>query len=924
MPIDFTNIKLTGNRPYDTDMAKRLNDSLYYLPIKKRAVVLADMMEESGLDPLAKSKGNNFQGLLQWGEDRYRISSNDREKELSKQLQEFKNTVNNISDKKSWTDGGKGSGYQSNIDAYRDFYNYDSSLEDAHRGFSFGYVRPSGKEVSHKNRLKVAQQIYDRYLQDIEERTTGMGPHAAQYELFTSPPEVKIDNYYRKEGGQIDRKKTWNDLSMKEKSEMMKIAVQYGISDLNLIKDTYNEYAEGGPTEKDKWTMLDEAGYREWRNNLPDNLKNTDDSDYDMRGAYKAGMQPTLEDDGYYHLGSRDPRTGRILKSPWHPTYPVAIWSDAAMGYYPTYRNGQTYTEQLPWVNRYAEGGPENQPYTPFLNETPMQAAMKQIQSPEARAAYWNATHPQTTSETPMVAQPNGTFRRETRNIPLQDAQLNSDVLSFTPGIGDAMFAKDVYDAAKEGDYGTAAAMAGMALIPNVVEKPLKAIGINKGLMAKIFKDYDPYRYNKPLLNTPKVNLEFDQSLYGNIDFKNLDIVDDKFTSFLKERTGKDIKRKHIKEYDPDTPYDEGFVFLDENNRRIASIAGPKHGKNVWVEFSYVDPEFRSKGLGKQMYIDFNDYVFGTNGTTLRSYPHQHMFTLEDSEGRRISPSSNLWRGLRKDGYATLENKGPFTSDYIMAEPAKMMEIRKYLSGGPLVQLANKYEEGGDTNSSNIVDWIIGEEGFSSKPENIGDGKITLGSGLTNSKWHKIYNKKGTWTAEDNRAAVAEEVENRRRWAEQNIPNWSELPADSQNALLSYKYNYNFTRNNSPKLFKALEDRNYEEAARQMDATSRNPIFRKGLQARRQREQEMFMRGINSMNAPEPEIVEEIPQEESIYIPPQRVLDNIAANNGRYMIMGNPPLAGTRNTVLDALRRLKALNLFVEGGPLIDLANQQL
>lgn len=228
----------------------------------------------------------------------------------------------------------------------------------------------------------------------------------------------------------------------------------------------------------------------------------------------------------------------------------------------------------------------------------------------------------------------------------------------------------------------------------------------------------------------------------------------------------------------------------------------------------------------------------------------------------------------------------------------------------------NEYAEGGPTDKDNsIVDWIINEEGFNSKPENIGDGKITLGSGLTNSKWHKIYNKKGTWTAEDNRAAVAEEVENRRRWAEQNVPNWTELPADSQNALLSYKYNYNFTPKNSPKLFQALKDRNYEEAARQMDATSSNPRFKKGLQARRQREQEMFMRGIDSMNAPEPEVVEEIPQEESIYTPPQNVLDNIAANNGRYMIMGNPPLAGVRNTVLNALRRLKALNLFEEGGP---------
>lgn len=298
--------------------------------------------------------------------------------------------------------------------------------------------------------------------------------------------------------------------------------------------------------------------------------------------------------------------------------------------------------------------------------------------------------------------------------------------------------------------------------------------------------------------------------------------------------------------------------------------------------------------------------------------PNYVFFGLNDGEQ---DPQATL---IYKDGVVlpevTVSPKENYvfnSYDYFKLYPSSSSEVNTYST-------ANKYAEGGPTDeSNNIVDWIIGEEGFNSKPENIGDGKITLGSGLTNSKWHKIYNKKGTWTTEDNRAAVAEEVENRRRWAEQNVPNWSELPEDSQNALLSYKYNYSFTPKNSPKLFQALKDRNYEEAARQMNATSSNPRFRKGLQERRQREQELFMRGINNMNASEPEVAEEAFQE-NVYTPPQRVLDNIAANNGRYMITGYPPPAGVRNTVLDVLRRLKALHLFVEGGPLVDLANKTL
>ena len=98
---DFRGLTLTRGRKYDVDMAGRLNDSLAYLPMKQRAIVLADMMEESSLYPLSRSKGGKYQGLLQWGEDRYRIASDDKEKELTRQLQQLKNTINNTTDSQS-------------------------------------------------------------------------------------------------------------------------------------------------------------------------------------------------------------------------------------------------------------------------------------------------------------------------------------------------------------------------------------------------------------------------------------------------------------------------------------------------------------------------------------------------------------------------------------------------------------------------------------------------------------------------------------------------------------------------------------------------------------------------------------------------------------------------------------------------------
>ena len=152
------------------------------------------------------------------------------------------------------------------------------------------------------------------------------------------------------EGGSLND--YWNNLPMKEKAEMMRVAISNGITTLPEIKEAYNKFAEGGA--KDKWTMEDEAGYR----HFPKNLRDTNDRDYDMRAAYKAGMQPEWNDeDKSYHLATRDPKTGRILKSPLHPTFLKGLLTDASLGYYPTMDSrGNIYTKTWPG-NMYAQGG---------------------------------------------------------------------------------------------------------------------------------------------------------------------------------------------------------------------------------------------------------------------------------------------------------------------------------------------------------------------------------------------------------------------------------------------------------------------------------------------------------------------------------------------------------------------------------------
>lgn len=146
-------------------MIERLNDSLSYLPPRQRSYILGDIIEESQGNPLAVDKTGKFQGLMQWGSDRYKIKSKDKERELSRQLQKIRQ-INDTTDKTNWTHGGSGSGYSSFRETYNDYNNPNIPFDQGYKAFSYGYVRPAGKEDSYSNRLKVVNQVYDRIKND--------------------------------------------------------------------------------------------------------------------------------------------------------------------------------------------------------------------------------------------------------------------------------------------------------------------------------------------------------------------------------------------------------------------------------------------------------------------------------------------------------------------------------------------------------------------------------------------------------------------------------------------------------------------------------------------------------------------------------------------------------------------------------------
>lgn len=108
---------------------------------------------------------------------------------------------------------------------------------------------------------------------------------------------------------------------------------------------------------KDNSIIQNTSAYNQWRSTLPKNLQ-TETPDYDLYEAFKAGLQPEWNDeDKSYHLGSRDPKTGRMLKKPGHPTFGQAIYNDMLLGYYPIYKDGEIYTENPFKYNKGKDSG---------------------------------------------------------------------------------------------------------------------------------------------------------------------------------------------------------------------------------------------------------------------------------------------------------------------------------------------------------------------------------------------------------------------------------------------------------------------------------------------------------------------------------------------------------------------------------------
>jgi hypothetical protein len=122
--------------------------------------------------------------------------------------------------------------------------------------------------------------------------------------------------------------------------------------------------AGGGPVKENPlYKSNEDYAYNQWVQSMPENLRQ-ESPGYNMRGAWEGGLEPEMfyrDEQGTFrtahephpfnptyepHLGSRNPNTGEILKSPEHHTYDMAIEGDIRAGYTPRVdaRTGTMYS----------------------------------------------------------------------------------------------------------------------------------------------------------------------------------------------------------------------------------------------------------------------------------------------------------------------------------------------------------------------------------------------------------------------------------------------------------------------------------------------------------------------------------------------------------------------------------------------------
>lgn len=161
-----------------------------------------------------------------------------------------------------------------------------------------------------------------------------------------------------------------------------------------------------------------------------------------------------------------------------------------------------------------------------------------------------NVTLPEVTV-TPRNINLAGAVDRGRRTV----GNMGKEILSATTPLGDIESAKDIYQDARSGNYGQAALGAGLLLLPNFIEKPLKAL---KRVGKKVVKAANKYPAKNLEVNLnpdrswnmDKIHSDVDKGTKEAIDFLESDVK--KETELYNKELAKRLGYEHF------TPYPNG------------------------------------------------------------------------------------------------------------------------------------------------------------------------------------------------------------------------------------------------------------------------------------------------------------------------------------------------------------------------------
>ena len=161
-----------------------------------------------------------------------------------------------------------------------------------------------------------------------------------------------------------------------------------------------------------------------------------------------------------------------------------------------------------------------------------------------------NVTLPEVTV-TPRNINLAGAVDRGRRTV----GNMGKEILSATTPLGDIESAKDIYQDARSGNYGQAALGAGLLLLPNFIEKPLKAL---KRVGKKVVKAANKYPAKNLEVNLnpdrswnmDKIHSDVDKGTKEALDFLESDVK--KETDLYNKRLAQRLGYEHF------TPYPNG------------------------------------------------------------------------------------------------------------------------------------------------------------------------------------------------------------------------------------------------------------------------------------------------------------------------------------------------------------------------------